>query len=226
MKALKYHGGVPKEDIQKENLEALEEGIHNLLRHIDNIRNKFGLNVIVAINKYIDDTESEINMLKTKLEELKIPLSLVEAWGKGGVGAKDLATKVVEICEKEDNLKYIYNLEDSIQTKVEKIAKDIYGAEGVEYSEVAIEEIKRIEKLGYGNLPVCIAKTQYSFSDDPKNLLCKEPFKIHISEVNLRAGAGFVVILTGKIFTMPGLPKIPSAEFIDINENGEVVGIF
>jgi len=226
MKALKYHGGVAKEDIQKENLEALEEGIHNLLRHVDNIKNKFGLNVIVAINKYVDDTDKEIDLLRAKLEEQGINLSLVEAWGKGGEGAKDLAEKVVNLCENESNLSYMYDLEDDIKTKVEKIATKIYGATGVEFSEEAIEEINRIEKLGYGNLPVCIAKTQYSFSDDPKNLLCDSPFKIHVSEVNLRTGAGFVVILTGKIFTMPGLPKVPSAEFIDINENGEIVGIF
>ena len=226
MKALKYHGGVAKEDIQKENLEALEEGIHNLLRHVDNIKNKFGLNVIVAINKYVDDTEAEIELLKSKLEEKEINLSLVEAWGKGGEGAKDLASKVVDLCEKESNLEYMYDLEDCIKEKVEKIATKIYGAEGVEFSKEAEEEIERIEKLGYSNLPVCIAKTQYSFSDDPKNLLCKEPFKIHVSEVNLRTGAGFIVILTGKIFTMPGLPKVPSAEFIDIDDNGNVVGIF
>ena len=226
MKALKYHGGVAKEDIQKENLEALEEGIHNLLRHVDNIKNKFGLNVIVAINKYVDDTDAEIELLKSKLEEKGINLSLVEAWGKGGEGAKDLASKVVDLCEKESKLEYMYDLEDGIKEKVEKIAKKIYGAEGVEFSNEAEEEIKRIEKLGYSNLPVCIAKTQYSFSDDPKNLLCKEPFKIHVSEVNLRTGAGFIVILTGKIFTMPGLPKVPSAEFIDIDDNGNVVGIF
>ena len=226
IKALKYHGGVAKEDIQKENLQALEEGIHNLLRHVDNIKNKFGLNVIVAINKYVDDTQAEIDLLRNKLEEKGINLSLVEAWGKGGEGAKDLASKVVELCEKEDNLEYMYELEDSIQTKVEKVATKIYGATGVEFSDEALQTIKQIEKLGYGNLPICIAKTQYSFSDDPKNLLCKEPFKIHVSEVNLRTGAGFIVILTGKIVTMPGLPRVPAAENIDINENGEIEGIF
>lgn len=226
MKALKYHGGVAKEDIQKENLQALEEGIHNLLRHVDNIKNKFGLNVIVAINKYVDDTQAEIDLLRNKLEEKGINLSLVEAWGKGGEGAKDLASKVVELCEKEDNLEYMYELEDSIQTKVEKVATKIYGATGVEFSDEALQTIKQIEKLGYGSLPICIAKTQYSFSDDPKNLLCKEPFKIHVSEVNLRTGAGFIVILTGKIVTMPGLPRVPAAENIDINENGEIEGIF
>lgn len=226
MKALKYHGGISKENITKENLEALEAGIHNLLKHIDNIKNKFGLNVIVAINKYVDDTDKEIELLRSKLEEQGINLSLVEAWGKGGEGAKDLASKVIELCEKQDNLQYIYNLDDSIQTKVEKIATKIYGAEGVEFSEDAQKTINKIEKLGYANLPVCIAKTQYSFSDDPKNLECKEPFKIHVAEVNLKAGAGFIVILTGKIFTMPGLPKVPSAEFIDIDKSGNIIGIF
>ena len=148
MKALKYHGGVAKEDIQKENLQALEEGIHNLLRHVDNIKNKFGLNVIVAINKYVDDTQAEIDLLRNKLEEKGINLSLVEAWGKGGEGAKDLASKVVELCEKEDNLEYMYELEDSIQTKVEKVATKIYGATGVEFSDEALQTIKQIEKLG------------------------------------------------------------------------------
>ena len=226
MKALKYHGGVAKEDIKLENLEALEKGIHNLLRHVDNLKNKFGVNVIVAINKYIDDTEAEIELLRGKLQEQGINLSLVEAWGKGGQGAQDLAQKVVDLCQKEAKLNYIYELEDDIKTKIEKIAKNIYGAEGVEYSDESLKAIEKIEKMGYGNYPVCIAKTQYSFSDDPKNLECKEPFKIHVQEAILKTGAKFVVILTGKIFTMPGLPKIPAAEAIDIDENGNVVGIF
>lgn len=226
MKALKYHGGASKEDITKENIEALEEGIHNLLQHIDNLNNKFGVNVIVAINKYMDDTDQEIEFLRNKLLEEGIELSLVEAWGKGGEGATDLANKVVALCEKEANLQYMYELEDSIEEKVNKIATKIYGAEGVEFSEEAKAAIRQIEAMGYANLPVCIAKTQYSFSDDPNNLLCKEPFTIHVQEVSLRAGAGFIVILTGKIFTMPGLPKIPSSESIDIDEKGNIVGIF
>lgn len=226
MKALKYHGGVAKEDIKLENLEALEKGTHNLLRHVDNLKNKFGVNVIVAINKYIDDTEAEIQLLRGKLQEQGINLSLVEAWGKGGTGAEDLAQKVVELCQTEAKLNYIYNLEDDIKTKVEKIAKNIYGAEGVEYSKESLEAIEKIEKMGYGTYPVCIAKTQYSFSDDPKNLECKEHFKIHVQEAILKTGAKFVVILTGKIFTMPGLPKVPAAEAIDIDEHGDIVGIF
>lgn len=226
MKALKYHGGVPKEEIKQENLDALEKGIHNLLRHVDNLKNKFGVNVIVAINRYIDDTDKEIELLRGKLQEQGINLSLVEAWGKGGKGAEDLANKVVGLCEKEAKLNYIYNLEDDIKTKVEKIAKNIYGAEGVEFSEESTKQIEKFEKMGYGNYPVCIAKTQYSFSDDSTNLECKEPFKIHVQEAILKTGAKFIVIITGKIFTMPGLPKVPAAEAIDIDENGNIVGIF
>lgn len=226
MKALKYHGGVAKENIKLENLEALERGTHNLLKHVDNLKNKFGVNVIVAINKYIDDTQAEIELLRGKLQEQGINLSLVEAWGKGGKGAEDLAQKVVNLSQTEQKLNYIYNLEDDIKTKVEKIAKNIYGAEGVEYSKESLETIEKIEKMGYGTYPVCIAKTQYSFSDDPKNLECKEPFKIHVQEAILKTGAKFVVILTGKIFTMPGLPKVPAAETIDIDENGDIEGIF
>ena len=226
MKALKYHGGVPKDDIKKENMEALEKGVHNLLRHVDNIKNKFGLNVIVAINRFLEDTDKEIEFLQSKLQEKGINMSLVEAWGKGGKGAADLATKVVELCEKKTELNYTYALEDSIKEKIEKIATKIYGAEGVEYTEESLKTIEQIEKLGYSNLPVCIAKTQYSFSDDPKNLECKDPFKIHVKDVILKTGAGFIVVITGSIMTMPGLPKVPAAEAIDIQENGEIVGIF
>ena len=226
MKALKYHGGVPKDDIKKENMEALEKGVHNLLRHVDNIKNKFGLNVIVAINRFLEDTDKEIEFLQSKLQEKGINMSLVEAWGKGGKGAADLATKVVELCENKTELNYTYALEDSIKEKIEKIATQIYGAEGVEYTEESLKTIEQIEKLGYSNLPVCIAKTQYSFSDDPKNLECKDPFKIHVKDVILKTGAGFIVVITGSIMTMPGLPKVPAAEAIDIQENGEIVGIF
>jgi formate--tetrahydrofolate ligase len=226
LKALKYHGGVEKENIKKENLEALKKGIHNLLKHIDNIKNKFGLNVIVAINKYVDDSLKEILLLKNKLEEQGINLSLVEAWEKGGIGAEDLARKVIELTKNPTTLNFTYKIEDSIKTKIEKIAENIYGAEGVEYSNEAEAEIAKIEELGYGKLPVCIAKTQYSFSDDPKNLICDEPFKIHVKEVCLKSGSEFVVVLTGKIFTMPGLPRVPAAENIDIDENGNIVGIF
>lgn len=226
IKALKYHGGMPIEDIKEESIEYLEKGIHNLLKHIDNLKNVYGLNVIVGINKYITDTDKEIEYLKNKLEEKGVNISLVEAWAKGGEGAIDLAEKIVDLCEKPANFKYCYELNDSIKEKIEKIATKIYGAEGVEYSEEAEKTIQGLEKNGYGNMPVCIAKTQYSFSDDAKNLLCIEPFKIHVKNVILKTGAGFIVILTGNIFTMPGLPKVPASEKIDIDENGNIVGIF
>ena len=226
LKALKYHGGVPKEDITKQNIEALKNGMENLLKHVDNIKNKFGLNVIVAINRFTDDSEEELNLLQNTLKEKEIEMSLVEAWAKGGAGAEDLARKIVSLCEEEKDLNYMYDLEESIEQKVKDIACKIYGAEDVEFSEEAMKSIKQIESIGYGKLPVCIAKTQYSFSDDATNLECKEPFKIHVQEVILKAGADFIVIITGKIMTMPGLPKVPASEAIDIDENGNIEGIF
>ena len=226
MKALKYHGGVAKEDIKAENVEALQRGTRNLLQHVTNLHDKFGLNVIVAINKYVDDSETEIECLQNILQEKGIPMSLVESWEHGGKGATDLAEKVVDLVEHSSRLQYTYTLEDTLETKIEKVAKEIYGAEGIEISEEAKEQIALIKKNFYGNLPVCIAKTQYSFSDDPKNLECLEPFKIHVKEVRLNAGAEFIVVITGKIFTMPGLPRVPAAEQIDLDDNGEIVGLF
>ncbi len=226
IKALKYHGGMAIEDIKEESIEYLDKGIHNLLKHIDNLKNVFRLNVIVGINKYITDTDNEINYLRTKLQEKGVNISLVEAWAMGGKGALDLAGKIVDLCDTPSNFNYCYELEDGIKEKIEKIATKIYGAEGVEYTEEASEIISNLEKNGYGNMPVCIAKTQYSFSDDAKDLLCENPFKIHVKDVILKSGAGFIVVLTGNIFTMPGLPKVPASEKIDIDENGEIVGIF
>ena len=226
IRALKYHGGQPKDQIKEENLEALKNGITNLNRHLDNLKNKFGLNVIVAINKFNTDTEKEINLLKEELAKQNIELSLVESHEKGSTGAVDIAEKLVKLVEKEENFKYIYQDEDSIKEKIEKVAINIYGAEGVEYSKEALEEIEKIDNLGYSKYPVCIAKTQYSFSDDPKNLECKEPFKIHVNEINIKAGAEFIVAITGKIMTMPGLPRNPAAEKIDIDSDGNIVGIF
>ena len=226
IKALKYHGGVAKEDIQKENIEALELGLSNIFKHIENLKDNFGLNVVVALNKYNSDTDSEIEFLKQKVEEKGVEFSVVEGWGKGGNGAIDIAQKLVELTNKSTTLNYTYDLEDSIKTKIEKVAKKIYGAKGVDYSEEALKTIAKIEELGYGKYPVCIAKTQYSFSDDPKNLECKGDFNINVRDVVLKTGAGFVVVLAGNIMTMPGLPKVPAAESIDIDENGEIVGIF
>ncbi len=226
IKALKYHGGMLKENIKEESIEYLSIGIENLMKHIDNIKNKFGLNVIVAINKYSHDTENEIKFLQGKLKEKNIEMSLTEVWEKGGEGAIDLAEKITKMCKNEKKLKEIYNENDSIREKIEKVACKIYGAEGIELSDNAKKKIKVIEDLGYSKFPICIAKTQYSLSDDPKNLLCKEPFMIHVKDVQLKAGAEFIVILTGKIMTMPGLPKVPAAEQIDLNEKGDIIGIF
>ena len=226
IKALKYHGGVEKEKIQEENFEGLQNGMKNLYKHIENLKDKFGLNVIVAINKYNTDTSEEIEYVQADLAKKGIESSVVEGWAKGGNGAIDIAKKIVKLTNVQENFKYIYENEDDIKTKIQKVAKEIYGATEVEFSEKAIEEIERIEKLGFGELPVCIAKTQYSLSDDAKNLECKEPFKLTIRDINLKAGAGFVVAIAGKIMTMPGLPRVPAAESIDIDENGEVVGIF
>jgi len=226
LKALKYHGGASKEEIQTENIEALDRGCNNLFKHIENIKDNFGLNVIIAINKYVTDSNEEIKYLQAKLKEKNVDLSLVESWEHGGEGAKDLAEKVVTLAENKTKLNNIYELEDSIEEKIEKLSKTIYGAEGIEISEEAQKEIDFIKQIGYNNLPICIAKTQYSFSDDPKNLECLEPFKIHVQEIRLNAGAEFIVVITGKIFTMPGLPKVPAAENIDIDENGNIVGIF
>ena len=226
IRALKYHGGQPREEIENENLNALENGLENLYRHIDNIKNKFGLNVIVAINKFTSDTQAEINLLKEHLKEKNIDLSLVESWGKGSDGAIDLAEKVVTLCESKNNFKYIYELEDGIKEKIEKVCKKIYGAKSCVYSEIASEKIEKITKLGFVKVPVCIAKTPLSFSDDPKNLECKEPFEIHINDVEIKAGAEFVVVYTSKIMTMPGLPKRPAAENIDIDKNENIIGIF
>ena len=223
LRALKYHGGVAKEDVNVKNTEAIKEGIHNLLKHVENIR-KYGLNPIVAINKFTSDTEEELDVLK-KLLEGKVEYSLLENWAKGGEGAIDLAEKVVNICEKEKDFKPIYELSGSIREKIETIAKEIYGATGITYSEQAIYDLEKIEKLAK-NMPVCIAKTQYSFSDDPKNLLCKEPFNINVTSIEIKNGAEFVVVKAGKIMTMPGLPKNPAAEKIDIDESGNIIGIF
>ena len=226
IKAIKYHGGAPKDTIKEENMECLTSGMDNLYRHISNLKDKFGLNVIVAINKYNTDTDKEIKYVEEELAKRNISSSVVESWAKGGKGAIDIAQKLVELCKKDEDFKFIYDLNDSVIEKINKVAMNVYGASKVNYSEEAIINIDKIVKNGYGNLPVCIAKTQYSFSDDAKNIECKTPFEFNIRDVELKAGAGFIVVLAGKIMTMPGLPKVPAAETIDIDENGEIVGIF
>lgn len=226
LKALKYHGGASKEECSDENLEALEIGIENLLRHIDNIKNRFGITPVVGINRYKNDSEKEIKFLQEKLNKIGVDLSLLDVWAKGGEGAIDLAEKIVKYSENESTIKFVYNDEDSIKDKILKVSRGVYGAQDVEYTDEALSQIEQIEKMGYGNYPVCIAKTQYSFSDNAKNLLCNDEYNIHIKEAIVKNGAEFVVVKTGKIFTMPGLPKHPAAEEIGINENGEIDGIF
>ena len=237
IKALKYHGGVEKEDIQYENIKGIQNGLHNLFIHVENLKVRYGLKVIVALNKFNTDKDEEIEFLEKALKEKNIELSIVEGWKKGGNGAIDIANKIIKETENAEEfinefsmirneVNYLYPLRDDIKTKIEKIATKIYRATEVEFSIEAIEKIEKIEKMGYAKLPVCIAKTQYSLSDDSKNLQDKGKYKITIRDIELKAGAGFVVALAGKIMTMPGLPKKPSAENIDIDEDGNISGIF
>ena len=227
IKALKYHGGASKENIKEEDMISLEKGMNNLYKHIDNIRGRFGLNVIVAINKYDTDKDNELEFVQNELAKREIPSSVVESWEKGGEGALDIANKIVELADQEeDKFEYIYDLDEAIVEKINKIAMKIYGAKAVLYPEEVARKIEKIEEMGYGKLSICIAKTQYSFSDDAKNLECEEPFEIHVKDVELKAGAGFIVVLAGNIMTMPGLPVVPSAENIDIDEAGNIVGLF
>ena len=237
IKALKYHGGVEKEDIQYENIKGIQNGLHNLFTHVENLKVRYGLKVIVALNKFNTDKDEEIEFLEKALKEKNIELSIVEGWKKGGNGAIDIANKIIKETENAEEfinefsmirneVNYLYPLRDDIKTKIEKIATKIYRATEVEFSIEAIEKIEKIEKMGYAKLPVCIAKTQYSLSDDSKNLQDKGKYKITIRDIELKAGAGFVVALAGKIMTMPGLPKKPSAENIDIDEDENISGIF
>lgn len=226
IKALKYHGGAIKENILEKDDKALKQGMKNLYKHVHNLKEEFGLNVIVALNKFNTDTDEEIEFVKKNLLEQNIEMSVVEGWAKGGEGAIDIAKKIVKTADNKTSFKYIYEDKDNIKDKIEKVAKKIYGAEGVEYTDIALENIKHIENLEKSKLPICIAKTQYSLSDNPKNLECKEPFKIAVRDVALKNGAGFIVVYSGKILTMPGLPKVPSAENIDIDDLGNIIGIF
>ena len=225
LKALKYHGGASKEECKNENIEALKKGVNNLKKHIQNIKS-FGLNPIVAINKFEFDSEKEIETLKNEIKDFA-EISLVESWGKGGEGATDLAQKVIKICEKDHEFKNTYELSDTIESKIRKVATNIYGASDINLSEEAKNEIEKLQKNDFANkVPICIAKTQYSLSDDAKNLLCEDSFNINIKSVEYKAGAEFIVVKTGNVMTMPGLPKTPSAERIDIDNDGNIVGIF
>ena len=226
VRALKYNGGVAKADLGTENLEALKAGIVNLEKHIENLQ-KFGVPVIVTLNSFITDTEAEISYIREFCEERNCEFALSEVWEKGGEGGIALAEKVLKtLDEKPSNFKPIYDCDLSIKDKIKTIAQEIYGADDVTYSAAASKEIKRLEDLGFGNLPICMAKTQYSFSDDATKLGRPTGFTINIREVNISAGAGFIVAITGAIMTMPGLPKVPAANNIDVNEDGVITGLF
>jgi len=225
IRALKMHGGVAKADLSTENLEALDKGFENLEKQVENIM-KFGVPVVVAINKFVSDTDAEIALVQKKCKELGVEAALCEVWEKGGAGGEELARKVVEAAEKPNNFHCLYDAESSIKDKIEKIAKEIYGADGVSYTSKAQKEIKRLEELGLDKYPICMAKTQYSLSDNPELLGRPRGFEITVREVRVSAGAGFIVALTGDIMTMPGLPKVPAAEKIDIDAVGTITGLF
>ena len=223
---MKHHGGVKKDELSNENIDALAKGFENLEKHIENV-NKFGVPAVVAINRFPTDTEAELDYVIKKTEELGAVAVLTEVWGKGGEGGIELAKKVVEVVEtKPSNFKPLYDSEDSIKDKIHKIATEVYGADGVEYTKACEKRIKQIEEIGLDKMPICMAKTQYSLSDDPTLLAKPEGFKITVRDIRISAGAGFLVALTGEIMTMPGLPKVPAANNIDILESGEIVGLF
>lgn len=226
VRALKYNGGVAKEDLKEENLEALKKGIVNLEKHIENLQ-KYGVPVVVTLNSFITDTPAENAFIKEFVEQKGCRFALARVWEKGGEGGEELGKQVLDILENEEShYAPIYDLSLSIKEKIEKVAKEIYGASGVEYEGLVDKQIAKIEEMGYGNLPVCMAKTQYSLSDDPKLLGRPSGFTMHVRDVYVSAGAGFVVVLTGSIMTMPGLPKRPAAFDIDVDENGQITGLF
>lgn len=226
VRALKHHGGVAKADLNKENLAALEKGLPNLLRHVDNIKNVFGLPVVVAINAFPTDTKAELDLVEKKCNELGVNVALSEVWAKGGEGGIALAKEVVRLCEEPNDFKYCYDLDSTIEEKLNAIATKVYHADGVDLVDKAPKQLKELESLGFGNLPICMAKTQYSFSDDQTKLGAPTGFRISVRNLKVSAGAGFIVALTGNIMTMPGLPKRPAAERIDVDEDGKITGLF
>ncbi|NLJ58986.1 MAG: formate--tetrahydrofolate ligase [Tissierellia bacterium] len=226
VKALKYNGGIERSELEKENLQALEKGLPNLLKHVENITQVFKIPAVVAINKFPTDTEDELNLIKEKCLELGVNVKLSEVWGKGGLGGIDLAKEVIKLTEEESFMEYAYELNMPIKDKIKAIARKLYGADDVEFSAKASREINNFEKLGFGNLPICMAKNQYSLTDDPKILGRPEGFNITIRDITISAGAGFLVALTGDIMKMPGLPKVPAAESIDIDIDGKIKGLF
>ena len=226
VRALKYNGGVAKADLNQQNVEALKEGIPNLLRHVDNIQTVYGLPVVVAINAFPTDTPEELALVEEECKKRGVNVVLSEVWAKGGKGGQALAEEVMRLCQTESKLTFAYDVKDSLKQKITDIATKIYHADGVEFAPSAAKQLQQLEELGFGELPICMAKTQYSFTDDQTKLGAPENFKITVREVRVSAGAGFVVCLTGSIMTMPGLPKVPAAEHIDVLDDGRIVGLF
>ena len=226
VRALKYHGGVPKAELNNENLAALEKGMPNLLQHVSNVKNVYGLPCVVAINAFPTDTDAELALVEAKCQELGVNVALSEVWAKGGEGGKALAEEVVRLCEKPNNFSFTYPLDCSIEEKLELICKRVYHADGVELTANAKKQAQQLTELGFAGLPICMAKTQYSFSDDAALLGAPTGFTVTVRNLKVSAGAGFIVALTGDIMTMPGLPKVPSAEKIDVDENGRITGLF
>lgn len=226
IRALKMHGGVPKTELAGENLEALEKGIPNLLRHVSNIKNVYKLPSVVAVNRFPTDTDAEVELIIEKCKALGVNVVLSNVWAEGGEGGIELAKEVVALCEQPNEFEFAYELDGTVESKIEAVVKKIYGGNGISVLPAAKKQIDAIEAMGYANLPVCMAKTQYSFSDDPTKLGAPEDFIVTIKNVKISAGAGFIVVLTGDIMTMPGLPKVPAAERIDVDENGKISGLF
>jgi formate--tetrahydrofolate ligase len=226
VRALKYHGGVPKADLNNENLDALEKGLPNLLQHVSNIKDVFGLPCVVAINAFPTDTKAELDLVEEKCKELGVNVALSEVWAKGGEGGKALAEEVVRLCELPNDFRQSYELDLSIEEKLDAICRKIYHADGVQLVGNAVKQVKQLTELGFDKMPICMAKTQYSFSDDAAKLGAPKGFTVSVRNLKVSAGAGFIVALTGDIMTMPGLPKVPAAERIDVDENGVISGLF
>ncbi|MBQ1935966.1 MAG: formate--tetrahydrofolate ligase, partial [Clostridia bacterium] len=226
VRALKMHGGLAKTELGTENVEALEKGIPNLLRHVSNIKNVYGLPSVVAVNRFPTDTDREIDCIIEKCKELGVNVVLSTVWADGGNGGIAMAEEVVRLCEQENHFAYSYETDLSLEEKITAVVQKVYGGDGISILPAAKKQLDRLTELGYGSLPVCMAKTQYSFSDDPKKLGAPDGFTVTIKNVRVSAGAGFVVVLTGDIMTMPGLPPVPAAEKIDVDENGVITGLF
>ena len=226
VRALKYHGGVAKADLNNENLDALKKGLPNLLQHVSNIKNVFGLPCVVAINAFPTDTKAELDEVEKQCKELGVNVALSEVWAKGGEGGMALAEEVVRLCEQPNSFNQSYDLDMSIEEKLETICKKIYHADGVALTPNAKKQLKQLTDLGFDKMPICMAKTQYSFSDDAALLGAPSGFTVTVRNLKVSAGAGFIVALTGDIMTMPGLPKVPAAEKIDVDETGKISGLF